>query len=210
MRLLLVIAASRLARAVLPTATNNSQRHPPPTTKQGTSRMVGCVGSPPSPHQGSPNFSRQLSTLCSADGRPKLCFSKALPGVVLSCIPSTVSILFSYQNRTSITGTCKMSILSLVLQGFSSIILIAISSLVWGYLKSPIRNIPGPFLAKFTNLWRFFDSYGGRPELTQRILHERYGSAVRLGPNVVSINDPTVIRTVYSTKGEFLKESQYP
>jgi hypothetical protein len=46
MRLLLVIAASRLARAVLPTATNNSQRHPPPTTKQGTSRIVGCAGSP--------------------------------------------------------------------------------------------------------------------------------------------------------------------
>jgi hypothetical protein len=98
-----------------------------------------------------------------------------------------------------------MSILSLVLQGFSSIVFIAISSLVWRYLKSPIKSIPGPFVAKFTNLWRFFDTYSGRPELTQKILHERYGSAVRLGPNVVSINDPTVLHTIYSTKGEFLK-----
>jgi hypothetical protein len=117
----------------------------------------------------------------------------ALFHFLLSCISSSLKRIF------------KMSILSLVLQGFSSIVFIAISSLVWRYLKSPIKSIPGPFVAKFTNLWRFFDTYSGRPELTQKILHERYGSAVRLGPNVVSINDPTVLHTIYSTKGEFLK-----
>ncbi|KAH8808618.1 cytochrome P450 [Xylogone sp. PMI_703] len=102
-----------------------------------------------------------------------------------------------------------MSFLGLFLQCLSSLLIIVLSSLIWGYLKSPLKDIPGPFFAKFTNLWRFFDTYSGRPELTQRILHERYGNAVRLGPNIVSLSDPSLIRTIYSSKGEFIKSAFY-
>lgn len=31
-----------------------------------------------------------------------------------------------------------------------------------------------------TNLWRLFDVWGGRFELTQKLLHEKYGPVVRL------------------------------
>lgn len=95
--------------------------------------------------------------------------------------------------------------LSIVLQGLGSVLLLTILHLSWTYFTSPIKNVPGPFLAKFTNLWRFFDTYGGRPELTQQILHEKYGSVVRLGPDVVSISDPKLLRTIYNTKGNYLK-----
>ncbi|KAM0152967.1 hypothetical protein ACHAQE_006419 [Botrytis cinerea] len=77
------------------------------------------------------------------------------------------------------------------------------------YFTSPLKSIPGPFLAKFTNLWRLIDVYGGRPELTHQLLHQKYGQAVRIGPNVVSLSDPKLIPKIYSLKGEFLKSDFY-
>ena len=104
--------------------------------------------------------------------------------------------------------TDGMSLLSLAVQGLGVLSLLTIAHLLWTYIKSPIKHIPGPFFAKFTNLWRFFDTYGGRAELTHRILHEKYGSVVRLGPNVVSISDPKLLRTIYNTRGDYLKVCQ--
>lgn len=98
-----------------------------------------------------------------------------------------------------------MYLAGLFLQVFGSIVIIITSNFIWAYIKSPIKNIPGPFFAKFTNLWRFFDTWGGRPDLTQRILHERHGAAVRMGPNMVSLSDPKLLRTIYNVKGNYLK-----
>ncbi|KAF5870621.1 putative benzoate 4-monooxygenase cytochrome p450 protein [Botrytis fragariae] len=81
--------------------------------------------------------------------------------------------------------------------------------LAWYYFTSPLKSVPGPFLAKFTNLWRLIDVYGGRPELTHQTLHQRYGQAVRIGPNVVSLSDPKLISKIYSLKGDFLKSDFY-
>ena len=36
-------------------------------------------------------------------------------------------------------------------------------------------------------------------------LHEKYGSAVRVGPNVVSIADPDAIDKIYGIKTDFMK-----
>lgn len=76
---------------------------------------------------------------------------------------------------------------------------------IMSYLNSPLRHIPGPFLAKFTNLWRLLDTWGGRLELTHQLLHEKYGPAVRIGPNMISLSDPSLIRTIYDSRGTFLK-----
>ncbi|KAK9420554.1 hypothetical protein SUNI508_06294 [Seiridium unicorne] len=77
------------------------------------------------------------------------------------------------------------------------------------HLTSTIRDIPGPFLAKFTNLWRLLDYYKGTQIDSQQRLHEKLGSAVRIGPNIVSLSDPSLLRTIYSTRGEFLKSDFY-
>lgn len=101
---------------------------------------------------------------------------------------------------------------------------------VWKVLASPLNTIPGPFLAskyielkdflhfvcmivlieytrslEWTNLWRLFDVWGGRCELTQKLLHEKYGPVVRLGPNSVSLGDPELIGTLYGIKKDWLK-----
>lgn len=80
-----------------------------------------------------------------------------------------------------------------------------IVSYVVAYIRSPLKDIPGPFLAKVTNVWRLIDHYKATQISTQRRLHEELGPAVRIGPNVVSLSDPTLLKTVYSTRGEFVK-----
>lgn len=73
------------------------------------------------------------------------------------------------------------------------------------YLTSPLKDIPGPFLAKFTNLWRLYDYYHLVSPETQKKLHAKHGTAVRLGPNLVSLNEPSLIPIIYNTRGTFRK-----
>ncbi|KIW33140.1 uncharacterized protein PV07_00011 [Cladophialophora immunda] len=73
-----------------------------------------------------------------------------------------------------------------------------------------INHIPGPALASFTDLWRFFVVWGRRPELKHIQLHEKYGPLVRLGPRVVSISDPAAIPIIYALNSGFVKSGFYP
>ena len=70
---------------------------------------------------------------------------------------------------------------------------------------SPLNSVPGPFAAKFTNLWQAFLYYRGKQYSTVRELHDRYGAAVRLGPKHVSLNDSSLIKKIYSLKGDYIK-----
>lgn len=78
---------------------------------------------------------------------------------------------------------------------------------VLAYLNSPLKSIPGPFLAKFSNAWRFLNHYGQTHIETQRKLHEKHGDVVRLGPNTVSVADASLIKTIYNIRGTYLKVS---
>ena len=60
-----------------------------------------------------------------------------------------------------------------------------------------VRDIPGPFLASFTDAWRMLKVHGGRFELSNLALHEKYGDLVRVGPNCISVGDPREIRQIY-------------
>jgi hypothetical protein len=98
-----------------------------------------------------------------------------------------------------------MALFSAILPLISSLPIIFIGYQLWSYFSSPLKKIPGPFFAKFTNLWRLLDVYGGRAELTHCFLHEKYGPAVRIGPNVVSLSEPELIPTLYGSGSKFLK-----
>lgn len=71
-----------------------------------------------------------------------------------------------------------------------------------------LHKYPGPWLAAYTNWWRYFDVRAGHPEKTHIALHRKHGDIVRLGPNVLSFADPRVIKTIYGlnkgmTKSDF-------
>lgn len=73
------------------------------------------------------------------------------------------------------------------------------------YFTPGVVSIPGPFAAKFSNLWRFVDVARGRPDITLHKLHQKYGDYVRLGPNVVSVRNPDVLKTIYGINKGFRK-----
>ena len=55
----------------------------------------------------------------------------------------------------------------------------------------PLCNVPGPFLAPTTNLWRLAVFLRGRQHHEYLALFQKYGPLVRIGPNSVILNDQT-------------------
>ncbi|KAL1838075.1 hypothetical protein VTJ49DRAFT_3095 [Mycothermus thermophilus] len=90
-------------------------------------------------------------------------------------------------------------------QKFSAFILApSISLLLWlfiAYHTSPLKRYPGPFLARWTNLYRLWHVYKGKYASHVKKLHEKYGPVVRLGPNMLDIDLPELCRVIYGTDG---------
>lgn len=64
-------------------------------------------------------------------------------------------------------------------------------------LQPGLIRIPGPWLAKFSNLYRLRLNRRGRFSHDILDLHRKYGDYVRIGPNVVSISDKRVVGSIY-------------
>ncbi len=73
------------------------------------------------------------------------------------------------------------------------------------YIFDPIRSIPGPFLARFSRFWYFFELYKGSFEETNIKLHKRYGPIVRIAPYEYSVDDVDAARTIYGHGNAFIK-----
>ena len=97
----------------------------------------------------------------------------------------------------------------LFLPGYQSwfwlISLVAVVRLLYLRYHDSLHNYNGPFLASFTNLWRVYHSYSNRYGKPLINIHEKYGSVVRLGPNVLSFGQPQAIRDIYGPGKNFGK-----
>lgn len=80
----------------------------------------------------------------------------------------------------------------------------AVYSLV-RHIFHPLREIPGPLLARFSRLWYLFAIYKGNFELTNIELHKKYGPIVRIAPNEFSIDDYEAAKTIYGNESAFVK-----
>src|SRR3954471_14753822 len=95
----------------------------------------------------------------------------------------------------------------------ATVLLLSISSfflvykIIWEHFLSPLRHFPGPRLAKFTDVYRAFAVSLGTIDQTNIKWHRKYGTAVRIGPNIISISDPSLIKTIYATKNPWRKAS---
>lgn len=67
-------------------------------------------------------------------------------------------------------------------------------------LLSPLRNVPGPVSARFTNLFYLNRVRHGRFHHENKTLHSKYGPVLRLGEDLVSIDDPSAMKTIYGSK----------
>ncbi len=70
---------------------------------------------------------------------------------------------------------------------------------------STLKDIPGPFWARFTNLQRLLWVKTFRSHEIYQKSHEEYGDLVRIGPNVVSVADPAAIPALYPMRAGFPK-----
>ncbi|EMC97728.1 hypothetical protein BAUCODRAFT_33451 [Baudoinia panamericana UAMH 10762] len=89
----------------------------------------------------------------------------------------------------------------------SIILLLVVYQVTWTYAR--VRDVPGPLLAKFTNLWRLIVVWRRDSHDVYVKLHEKYGDLVRLGPNCVSICKPDVIQSIYGIQKGFVKSDFY-
>lgn len=69
-----------------------------------------------------------------------------------------------------------------------------------------LRHIPGPFVARFSNLWLAAGARQGQKFAWIDTAHRRYGRIVRVGYNHVSIAEPEGLHTVYAHGNGFIKE----
>lgn len=72
-----------------------------------------------------------------------------------------------------------------------------ISTIIYRIFFHPLHKIPGPFVAKFTELWRTRKYFGGNWHQDILDLHRQYGPVVRLSPSEVSFVDKDALVAVY-------------
>ncbi|KAF9884957.1 hypothetical protein FE257_000867 [Aspergillus nanangensis] len=77
-------------------------------------------------------------------------------------------------------------------------------------VRSDLRSIPGPLLAKLTDLYRLWLVRTGSVHEHHLRLHQRYGPFVRLGPNNVSVGSPLALPILYNTRTRYPKSAFYP
>ncbi|KAF5541458.1 cytochrome p450 oxidoreductase [Fusarium phyllophilum] len=74
---------------------------------------------------------------------------------------------------------------------------------------SPLRAVPGPLLARYTNLWYLWRLSKSQFAYENIALHEKYGNIVRYGPNRFSFCDPRASKVIYGHGSHFVKSSWY-
>ncbi|KAG9221614.1 hypothetical protein CCMSSC00406_0005527 [Pleurotus cornucopiae] len=86
---------------------------------------------------------------------------------------------------------------------------VAAHLLPWLWDSHGLRLYPGPFLAKFSDLWLgWVSAHGHRSEVVHD-MHKTYGPFVRLAPNHVSIAEPDALPIVYAHGNGALKSEFY-
>lgn len=71
--------------------------------------------------------------------------------------------------------------------------------------NTALSDIPGPFAAKFSNLWLLLQARQGKRYKSVDETHKKYGRFVRIQPDHISIADEAAIPLVYGHGNGFLK-----
>ncbi|MCJ1264131.1 hypothetical protein MMC22_004002 [Lobaria immixta] len=102
-------------------------------------------------------------------------------------------------------------ILSVFLHHWRAILLLLLTArLGSNYFNHGLNKYPGPLAASLSDLWRFFDVWGRRPDITHIKLHRKHGDIVRLGPNTLSFGNPLALKAIYGLNKGFVKSDFYP
>ncbi|CAK7201920.1 hypothetical protein SEUCBS139899_004636 [Sporothrix eucalyptigena] len=70
-------------------------------------------------------------------------------------------------------------------------------------------DVPGPSLARFTNMWYWWQMKRGNFQVTNLELHNKSGPIVQIAPEYFSISDPSALKTIYGHGTKFEKAPWY-
>lgn len=76
---------------------------------------------------------------------------------------------------------------------------------VYLWYFDPLRKFNGPFLASFSDLWRYSYTRNRRNEVPAIKFHAKYGDIVRFGPNKLSFASPRALKEIYGVNKGFVK-----
>ncbi|ROV89420.1 hypothetical protein VSDG_08680 [Cytospora chrysosperma] len=88
-------------------------------------------------------------------------------------------------------------------------LVLIIAYLARTYYYHGLNKIPGPFLAKFTSLWKWHVVRRELMPFVNTELHEKLGPLVRIGPNHISASSVEGIQVVHRSKSGFTKSGIY-
>jgi cytochrome P450 len=80
---------------------------------------------------------------------------------------------------------------------------------VYHSLTSPLKNVPGPWISRYTNLQLKFAVTGGRRIFYIDDLHKKYGPIVRISPTEVAVADPAAFKQIHAVSSKFAKDIWY-
>ncbi|KAH9908627.1 cytochrome P450 [Xylariomycetidae sp. FL2044] len=77
------------------------------------------------------------------------------------------------------------------------LVALALLMISYEYLLHPLRNFPGPFIAKFTNGYGAFHAMRRSLHIVTWREHLRYGPVIRQGPNKLVFNTASALNQIY-------------
>ncbi|KAI1804351.1 cytochrome P450 [Daldinia bambusicola] len=81
--------------------------------------------------------------------------------------------------------------------GAACVTLYIVWTIFYRLFLDPLRDIPGPFLWRYTSLPRFYHIVKGDIHNKARELHDKYGPVIRITPYEVIFNDPQAWKDIY-------------
>jgi benzoate 4-monooxygenase len=96
-------------------------------------------------------------------------------------------------------------ILSVFLTPYSLFIIPLLYYILPWLRNQSIRDVPGPRVAAFSNLWLLLQCRLGKRYLAVDQAHKKYGPLIRIQPHHVSIADEEAINVVYGHGNGFIK-----
>ena len=90
------------------------------------------------------------------------------------------------------------------------IVSLAVASLIVSSRRAGLSSIPGPFLARYTDIWALYHAwkithYGLDKVSYYRHLQAQYGIVVRTGPRSVIVLDPAAVALIYGVRAKLNK-----
>lgn len=122
-------------------------------------------------------------------------------------IPSPVggSLLVSLQDTLQYSYTNRGPFLNYLSKPGIYLPILVLTYLFYTRYLTGISHIPGPFIGSISNFWKI--SAAWNEEFPQRNIaaHRKYGPLVRVGPNMISVDDPAALNIIYGFKPIYLK-----